>query len=485
MRGLPTLLSAGLLVAALGAAASAQDPNAPRIDAIISSTGRTLNPPRTTLGQVIVLQGANFWEAPEGEETRIHEMITVEIGNAPATVLGSTETTITVLIPNFGIDTGNKRLEVEVKDRGRTRMDIEILTPEEYNSDVEANREGGMETGSGVAPDTEERIRQSFRISRFELQRDQGTVRFEVEGSAAGVPDGFSVQLMLLCNDRPVEPRKVRIENNAFSATFGPYTENLLLGTYSVNMLFELGKQSRVRSRRFVRGLSDEEQQVYERILRREIAVVGSQVEIAEQQRQIQEHYIEVANQAERLLGELQTAFGCACRTFFRPPGSSSYDEQEYRGYIERMGFATTPSALDDMSSDTTYARRTGQIKPDEYGRFLEEVLFGEVPHNGQETLVTLYRKHLEFVERFMTSPDERSDLHVDYLVSIVVQLGRDWSRRLYTHEGLEVPGVVEGTRIRPEVAPEITQRFFRARRRMLLRQIGRSDLVEGDGEDG
>jgi len=469
-------LSAVLLVAA---PAAGQD-REPRIDEI-QMNGRAAT--RGPLGAVLVAKGRNFHVCPPQPETEEgappeecrHEEVEVRVGSTECMLLDANAEYVTFIVPQFGVRPGRARIRIETEN-GSARAEFELVDPARWDNEADQQAQGATESGGTVQPDTEVEIRRQFKITRFEIKRDGGANRFEIEGLAGKVPDGFAIDAVLKFDGREIAAHKTRIRGGGFEVSFGPYTEQLLFGNYSVTLLFELGKQSRVRARRFNRDLSDAEKQVYDRIERREFLTVGTEQEIDDQQQVLRQHYLELTQGCQGLLNEFERAYAVAARVFFKAPGSASYDEAEYSAYLQRMGFAETADELQEIRRDTRFATGSGHFKPKGYERWAEEEFLPR--------LAELYEEHEDFKSRYIASLNERADLLSDYCVSIVLALFQDWSRAAYDRAKIDVPDTVAVAPINPIRAPTVSKQFFNAQRRMLLRVVGLEDVVDAEDRE-
>jgi hypothetical protein len=414
---------------------------------------------------------------PPRNECR-HEELSVDVGGKDGLLLECTFERVTFIIPQ---DTpiGRKKVRITLRGRGTAEADLEIAA---QLTDAQRAAQAASERGENRAPDVEERIRAEFRISMFELKRDAAGARFEVAGVAGKVPDGFSVVVTLSIEQRDIESMLATISNpsgtqGTFRVTFGPYTKSLLFGNYSASCLFELSKQPRVRVRAFRRELKPEEVQVYDRIERREFLQVGTPQEITDQTTAMQNHYRQLSEEMQRLLGEVEKAYGSGCRQHFKAPGQADFDTARWERYLGEMGFvpANDAKALDAYKSDLRFSTRAGHFKPDEYQQWAQTTLL--------PALTAAFRRHREFRDATIATIEPRGELPADALVSIVLESFREYTRNLYDRSKIELP---EALRQIPEINPvpaqTVSRRFFEAQRRLLLRTVGLRQLVpEGD----
>lgn len=484
MNARPSLPFALLAAVAMTAPAAAQD-SAPVIRELQINNLRVTAVPQ---GGVVTAVGRNFHQCPPLPEpqpgqpaprnTCRHEEITVDIAGQKALLLDSSFERVTFIVPQ---DTpiGKKRLKISIRGRGDATMEFEVASQlSEAQRAAQAATEGGE--GATARVGVEEQIRDQFRITMFELKRDAAGARFEVAGVAGKVPDGFSMVVTLSINQRDIEQIMTTITNQGgqgqFRVTFGPYTKQLLYGNYAATCLFELGKQPRVKVREFRRALKSEEAQIYDRIERREYLQVGTDQEVADQYAAMQNHYRQHADELGKLLTEVEKAYGASCRQHFKQPGQANYDEAAWGNYLVSMGFipAGDQKALDAFKNDYRFATRNGHFKPDDYALWARETLLPAV--------TAAFKKHREFRDSTIAPIEPRGELPGDYLVSIVLENFKEYTRNLHERAKIELP---EDLRMIPDVDPvpaqTISRRFFEAQKRLLLRTVGLRHLVPGN----
>lgn len=458
------------VLAAVGAPAHAQD-RAPVIrEVTLSQTGKPTR--RVPLGAVIVIQGKNFHSMDEDHPEDDYSHVEAKIGGADCIVLDVRPEFISLLIPQFDVKPGKRELTLKIDKRGRAEVDLELVDPEEWKNSEDARAQEMAETGGTVSPDASEAIRRKFQITRFELRRDGGT-RFEVEGLAGELPAGFTLSVYLQHEldgrMREIDMRKVRVveegQQAKWRAVFGPYSKQLLMGNYVVNMLFELGKQGRVRARRFRRGLPDAEKEIYDRIERREFTTVGNDQQVQDQLTMIREEYRQRGDSLATLLSDFEAAYASACRVFFREPGRTDYDETQYAEYLQRMEIAKTPDDLKKFKDDSRFATRAGHFRPEEYQKWATET--------WMPSLKKLYDDHEGFKQRYMAPPDDRADQHIDYMISVLLNMFQDYSKATYERAKIDFPDALRQIDISPVAAPEMSKRYFEQQHRALLRGLG------------
>jgi hypothetical protein len=231
-----------------------------------------------------------------------------------------------------------------------------------------------------------------------------------------------------------------------------------------------------VKARQWARTLTPVEQQTYDRVLRREFLTHGTDAEVAEQRTQMQAHFRSICTDASKLLQDVELAYASGARQFFRDAAAANYNEAEFLTYVQRMGFAKTPAEVEKIKADMRFSTRAGHFKPDDYQR------------NGETALIpaiqALFVKHRDFRGRFIAAMEPRADMLGDYLVSIVFELFREYSRNLYERARIELPESLRAAPIDPVSAPTISRRFFEAQRRLLLRTVGLgAEIPAGEGD--
>ncbi|MCW8137712.1 MAG: hypothetical protein KIT58_02290 [Planctomycetota bacterium] len=480
-------LAAAVSLVLLAGVAGAQDAS-PVIRELQLHDKRTTSLP---LGYSATVVGRNFHACPPLPEPQPgqpaprndcrHEELTVELNHQKVPVLAVDLERVTFNVPQ-DTPVGRRRLRIAVRGRGEATLDLEVTaqpTPEQLGR--QADMEG---PGSGRQPDLEERIRDEFKITMFELKRDAAGVRFDVAGVAGKVPDGFTMVISLgfetPTSKRDIEQRLTTITNTGgqgqFRATFGPFPGQVLFGTYAATCLFELGKQPKVKARDFRSKLKREEAEVYDRIERREYLMVGTPQEAAEQTEAMKNHYKAHCDELARLLTEVEKAYASGCRQHFKQQGQANYDEKAWLEYVVRMGFvaAEDQKALDAFKADLRFSSRNGHFKPDDYQTWAQDTFL--------PALTAAFRRHREFRDATIAPIEPRGELPADYLVSIVLESFKDYTRNLYERSKLELPEALRNVQgVDPVPAQTITRRFFDAQRRLLLRTVGLRHLAPGN----
>lgn len=448
----------------------------------LSQTGKPTR--RVPLGAVIVIQGKNFHSMDEDHAEDDYSHVEAKIGSADCIVLDVRPEYLSLLIPQFDVKPGKRKLSIKIDKRGRAEVELELVDPEEWKNSEDARAQEMAETGGSVTPDASEAIRKQFQITRFELRRDGGA-RFEVEGLAGKLPAGFTLSVYLQHElggrMREIDMRKVRVveegSQSKWRAVFGPYTKQLLMGNYVVNMLFELGKQGRVHARQFRRGLPDDEKEIYDRIERREFTTVGNQQQVQDQLTMLREEYRTRGQKLLDLLTDFEAAYACACRVFFREAGRSDYDESQYADYLQRMDIAHNAEELKKFKDDGRFATKAGHFRPEEYQKWCTDTFM--------PALKRLYDEHEAFKQRYMAPADDRADQHIDYMISVLLNMFQDYSKATYERAKIDFPEALRQIDISPVAAPEMSKRYFLQQHRAMLRGLGLADPTDTGGDDG
>lgn len=478
-RPLPFALA---LLVGLTAVAGAQD-SAPVIRELQINNGKVTQVPQ---GGVVTAIGRNFHQCPPlpppqpgqppPRNTCKHDELKLSVGNNDVLLLDSTFERVTFIVPQ---DTplGKQRLKLAIRGRGDATFEFEVVA---QLSEEQRKQQAATESGQGRAPDVEELIRDQFKITMFELKRDAAGARFEVAGTAGKVPDGFTMVVTLSINQRDIDQILTTITNQGgagqFRVTFGPYTKQLLYGNYAATCLFELGKQPRARVREFRRALKPEELQVYDRIERRDFLTVGTPQEVTDQNTAMQNHYRQHGEELGKLLTEVEKAYASGCRQHFKQPGQANFDEAAWTKYVTDMGFvaAGDQKGLDALKADKRFATANGHFKPDEYAVWAERTFL--------PALQGAFKKHRDFRDSTIKPIEPRGELPADYLVSIVLETYREYTRNLYERSKIELPeAIATAAGVDPVPSQTISRRFFDAQKRLLLRTVGLGNLVPGN----
>lgn len=436
---------------------------------------------KAPLGSVVTALGSGF---PSDDADGKHPAgLEVSIGGTDVMLLNAQAESVTFLIPQFDMSLGKKRLKIAVRGRGDAQIDIELMDPQKFQEEMKkliGSDNGGGENGAPVvrSADIEDQIMASFKIGRFEFKRDATGARFEAEGTTGEVPDNFQVNLFLNINEtRELESQKVTIKNKTWRCTFGPYTQQVLYGNYSLNLLFELSKQPRILAKRFREAQPPNIQAVYDRIFRREFVTVGTEQEVKDQLAGMQAHYRALCEDTTKLLLEVEKAYASGCRVFFRPDGK--FVENDHSAYLQKMGFARTADELKALKEDFRFAHQNGNFKAEEYGQWATTTL---VPG-----LQAQLQKHRDFRALTFQPVDARADMLGNYLITIVYELCREYSRVLYEKSKVPVPDFFSAVPLDPVAIPTISRPFFEAQRRLCLRTVGLGNLIppgEGDKDE-
>ena len=484
-------LPASLTLLALWAAPAAAQDTAPVIEELQDGNGET-----TTIlpqGAILWIKGRNLHKCPPPPDPADkrnpckHEELEVTLDGEVIYVLASTFDLVTAQIPPSA-KVGKATVKVTVRGRGKAQAKLEILSMEEYRKRKgdEDRHEG---PGQGSSENPADKIRQGFRITKFAMVAGGAGSRFEVEGVVPeGIPDGFRVEVSLNFDSRSIVARRVEVADGGFKTTFGPFREKLLYGIYECLLEFSLGTQSRAAVRRWERErrregkkeLSSEEMDALSRILRRELAEVGTgpknAVTAEDRQRQqdaLQAHVKQLHDSAGKLYRELDEAWSVAARCRFKQPGESSYDKERYRTWLVRQEYAADEKAAEAIERDTRYGTASGHFKAREYEAWATQ---GD---SFRAKLEALHKEHAAFAAEYICPIDERAHMLGDYLLSVLERTLQRHAQELYSRSKLAVPEAISSLRLDVIPAPEDGRKYFFAKRRELLRQVGLDAFVE------
>lgn len=488
-------LNYGTLAAAFGLVALAAAPAAAQAKPVITEVKYSDGNKVTTVpvGGTIYIEGRDLFQPAELERDpktgrikpgqKPFADLSVKIGGVECMVFASTLQRITVQVHPSVKPSTSTRIQVRIRGRGSVETKISVVSMKEWQESTAGKREQGGESGGGRSESTEQKVIGGFQITKFSMVSGGAGQTFQVEGTAKNVPDDLRAQLTLLYANRQIRTRAVPIKDGKFVCTFGPYTEKLLVGNYGVELLFALNKQSRIKLKRWLRKLKKKEVALYKRIVRRGYTSVGGtgpngQIlpeDRAKQQEELKQHCIELASGCEKMMEKLKLAYGGAARSFFKKPGSASYDETEYKAWLTKIGFAPDEDAAGKIIRDTTYGSRGGHFQDNAWESFATDTL---IPG-----LQDLYERHEKFNKQYIAPPDGRAEKLGHYLISNVCKLFQKWSGNLYTKSKLRLPQTIASMPFPVISAPRTSMQYFDAKRRELLRQVGAAvaDKVEAD----
>ncbi|RMG18182.1 MAG: hypothetical protein D6731_02715 [Planctomycetota bacterium] len=434
---------------------------------------------RAPQGGVINLVGRNFHKCPkppEGADPKkavcTHDELKVTVAGQKAFVVASSFDYVTIIIPNSVRPNKRVRVEVSIARQGSASTTIEVVDYKKWKvGKVEAGTESGA-LGPTNRQDEETRLLQSFQVLRFEQVPTNAGNTFVVEGIAKGVPDKATVQVELRYDGRTVPNgmRHIAVVGEKFKTTFGPYSKKLLYGNYSLELLFELGKQSKRLQRRWKKRLSDSQIEVYSRIQRRKYTSVGTgpggvctKEDRQRQASKVKSHYLVFCKEVLSLRDELYRAVADAGRSFFRE--GRGINEANYKRWLKQMGFVKDDAEAQQLVDNPKYGKASGYFNARAYLAFAEGTL---IPG-----LTKLHKRHRDFNDQYIAPIDEKADTIGDWLISIILLRFQEWSKELYSRAGLEVPDVIGQVPISPVPAPKLSRKFFDAKRRELLRRVG------------
>ena len=488
-------LNYGTLAAALGLVALTAAPAAAQAKPVITEVKYSDGNRVTTVpvGGTIYIDGRELFQPKELERDpktgrikpgqKPFADLTVRIGGKECMVFASTLQRITVQVHPSVAPSKRTKIEVRVRGRGSAETSIAVVSMKEWKESSAGERESGGESSGGRSESSENAVIGGFQITKFSMVSGGAGQTFQVEGTAKNVPDDLRAQLTLLYANRQIRSRAVPIKDGKFVCTFGPYTEKLLVGNYGVELLFALNKQSRIKLKQWLRKLKKDEVALYKRIVRRGYTSVGGtgpngQIlpeDRAKQQEELKQHCIELTSGCEKLMEKLKLAYGGAARSFFKKPGSASYDETEYKAWLVKIGFASDEDSAGKIIRDTTYGSRGGHFQDNAWESFATDTL---IPG-----LQDIYDRHEKFNKQYIAPPDGRAEKLGHYLISNVCKLFQKWSGNLYSKSKLRMPQTITSMPFPVISAPRTSMQYFEAKRRELLRQVGAAvaDKVEAD----
>ena len=478
--------AAALLASVAPAAAQGKQDTEPRITGLVDYKGQRIT--EIYPGGQVFAQGVNLHECPPlpedpGEKARAlpcaHPGLSVAVDGEKAPLLSVNPGLIGFTMPHEIKPKKGRKVTIRIDGKGTADYKIDVV------AHVDSSKDDQTETGSGPRglDKIEQDVRDSFAISRFEMSSGAAGNAFVVEGRCSKLPDRLRVGLKLLYDNRTIELQMVPVEAGGFRCTFGPYPKKLLLGHYSVELRFDLQSQSRLALRSWYRKLPAEERDFYMEIVKLGMAEVGSgpggkflPEDREKQASAVQAHTLEVANETQRLMEELRSGFAVAARSFFKKPGQADYDRAAYQGYLEQLGVGTTPAEIEKFVKDNRFATASGHFKAPEFQEWIEKTFFKD--------LRAVSEKHVAFNGQFVCPPDERAELLGNYLTSVLVRLVQKWAGALYDKSQIQFPAsMANPTGLSTTGVPQVSIKFFEAKRRELLRQVGLDSYVNAPGE--
>jgi hypothetical protein len=442
---------------------------------------------RAPQGGVLVFKGRNLHQCPKPKKDEKtgrplpmppcrHDEIKVKVGGKNATIFESTFDYVTFGIPQSTPPGKSVRVEVSVTGRGSATAKVEIVNAAEWKASA---AERGSESGQGgVRENFERKALDSIKITRFEQVPTSAGNTFVLEGIAKGIPNRAEMQVDLKYDGQtiPKGTRVISVKEEAFSTTFGPYSKKLLYGNYSLELLFQLSNQSKRLRRKWERTLHDSQRQVYGRLQRRALEEHGTgpngtvtKADRDKQAAQLKAHYLAFTTEVRKLRDDVRAVVADAGRSFFRK--GREYDEAQYKTWLQRMGFASSPTKAMEINDKKKYGKASGHFNEQAYRNWAKRTL---IP-----ALQSLYKKHRSFNDQYICPMDEKADTLGDWLISIVLLRLQEWSKDLYAHSGVPLPDEIGQVPISPVKAPQLSRKFFDAKRRELMRRVGLGAEVE------
>ena len=471
------LLGALALIAA-PAQAQSREPSLNRV--LFADGTETTSAP---VGGTIYLEGRELFqelEPPKDKDGRPirkgfnpFEGLSVKIDGTDCMVFGATLERVTVSVHPSVKPGKRKTVVVTIKSRGSANIKLDIVSMEDWSKSQAGSAERTSESGGSQDEKLEQDIMQRFQIQKFTMVKGGAGQTFQIEGIAKGLPDGLKVELALMYDKREILTRSVPIKDEKFSATFGPYTEKMLVGNYAVEMVFALNKQSRLRTNAWLKTLKKDEQEMYKRIVRRGYTSVGgtgpkgdiTDEDRARQEEELRAHVRVLCDGAQVLMDELNVAYGGAARSFYKQPGASDYDKEKYLEWLVSGGYAADKSAAERIQSDTSWASARGHFDDEAWARFGRDKL---IP--GMQALV---EKNAAFNKQYIAAPNARADELGQFLISNVAKLYQKRTNDLYQQARLAPPDDIREFPFSVLSAPQVSRKYFEAKKRELLKTVG------------
>ena len=391
-------------------------------------------------------------------------------------VLASTLERVTIQVHPAVKPGKRKAVSVTIKGRGTAKIKLDIVSMEDWTKSQAGSAERSSESGGSMDEKLEQDVMQRFQIEKFNMVKGGAGQTFQIEGLAKDLPDGLKVELVLMYDKREILTRSVPIKDGKFSATFGPYTEKMLVGNYAVEMVFALNKQSKRRIRSWLKTLKKGEVEIYKRIVRRGYTAVGgtgpkgdiTAEDRARQEEELRVHVQALCDGAQVLMDELNTAYAGAARSFYKQPGASDYDKAKYIEWLVKGGYAEDTSAAERIQSKTDWASARGHFDDTAWASFGRDKL---IP--GLQALV---EKNSAFNKQYIAAPNGRADELGQFLLSNVAKLYQKRTNDLYQQARLAPPEDIREFPFSILSAPQVSRKYFEAKKRELLKTVGSSE---------
>lgn len=471
-----------LSAVALSAAPAQAQSREPVLREVKFSDGTVVT--RIPVGGIIYLEGRELFEQlepPRDKENRRimkgfkpFKGLKVTIEGKACPVLGSTLERITVQV-HADVKPGKKRtIKVDVAGRGSAKIRVDVLSTEEWKKSKEGDAERTGESGNSQSEDAERDVLSRFQIKKFTFKGKGGAGQtFQIEGEARGLPDGLKVELVLMFNKRQIRKRSVPIKDGKFSATFGPYTEKMLVGNYAVELIFALNKQSKRRVRRWMKKINKKKLAMYKRVVRRGYASVGGsgpQGDIlpedrARQEEELQGHVKAVCTSAQVVMDLLNEAYAGAARSFFKAKGESNYDKAKYLEWLVKSGYAADSGAAERIERDTSWASARGHFDDGAWAQFGRDKL---IP-----ALQDLVETNEKYNAQYIAPPSGKADQLSQFMVSNIAKLYQNRTGELYRRARQTPPDDIRQFPFTVMSAPQVSRKYFQAKKRELLRTVG------------
>jgi hypothetical protein len=407
-------------------------------------SGRQVNPG----GTVHVL---GRW-GPEGSTPDV--TATIDGNRAEVSEVGASYVGVR-LPPDQGV--GKVKLKVTIRGKGDATVDIEVV------KGTVGAKEG---TGAAGGPDAADLVLQTFAVTKLTLVSTPGGKAIEAEGTATRLPDGFNVVITIGPDGGPsIQPIQTPVKGGAWKVSFGPWTTDVPCGSWKATLLFELGKQGKMKVRDFKAKLPDAEKGAFERIERQDVVIVGSEEEQAAQKNELKNHAKALVTLTRKLFDDVDKAYVSGSRCFFRNPAGGVFDAKWEAWLKDQKLIADTPEALAAAKNDNRFARN-GHFQVDPWAKWATDTLLPPLARAKQD--------HEDFTKRWFTAPDATVERLETELLTFVGERLRNTGQALCDQTKVPLPpAVVEQLPTTNAGQDPITRQGFEAKCRLLLRTLG------------
>jgi hypothetical protein len=389
---------------------------------------------------------------PEGSTPDI--TATIDGNRAEVSEVGASY--VGILIPQTqGV--GKIKLKVNVRGKGEASVDIDVV------KNTVAAKEG---TGAAGGPDAADLVLQTFAVTKLTLVSTPGGKTIEAEGTATRLPDGFNVLVTIGPDGAPpIQPIQTPVKAGAWKVSFGPWTTDVPYGSWKAMLTFELAKQARNRAKEFKAKLPDAEKGAFERIVRQDVVIVGSEEEQAAQRNELKAHAKTLVTLTRRLFDDVDKAYVSGSRCFFRNPAGGIVDAKWEAWLKDQKLIADTPEALAAAKNDSRFARN-GHFQVEPWKKWATDTLLPPLAKAKQD--------HEDFSKRWFTAPDATVERLESELLTMVGERLRNTGQALC--DQTKVPLPPEVVELLPTVnagQDQVSRQAFEAKCKLLLRTLG------------